>query len=63
MGFGRNDTQHNYKKCDTQHNYDKSDASICRQVEAWVSDLFCNLGLVKNHKTVYNSATTNTSEK
>jgi hypothetical protein len=37
--------------------YDKSTASFCHQVAAWVSDMFCNFYLVKNHKIANNSTT------
>jgi hypothetical protein len=37
---------------------DKSAANFYCWVAAWFPDLFCNFYLVKNHKHVYNSATT-----
>jgi hypothetical protein len=33
------------------------------QVTAWVSDMFCNFDLVKNHKIAHNSTTTKANEK
>ena len=53
----------------TQHqakhllNEGKSVASFCLQVAAWVSDMFCNFYLAKNHKIAQNSTTTKASEK
>jgi len=44
-------------------NEGKSAASFCRQVAALVPDMFCNFYLVKNHKTVNNSATTEARAK
>jgi hypothetical protein len=32
-------------------------------VAAWVSDMFCNFYLMKNHKIAKNSTTTKASEK
>jgi hypothetical protein len=32
------------------HNEDKSGASYCHQVTGWVSDMFHNFYIVKNHK-------------
>jgi hypothetical protein len=40
------------------YNQDKSYARLCRQVAAWVPDMFCNFYLVKSHKIANNSATT-----
>ncbi len=45
------------------YNQDKSYARLCRQVAAWVPDMFCNLYLVKSHKIANNSATTEAGEK
>ncbi len=44
-------------------NYDQSAAIFCHQVAAWVSDMFCNPSLVKNHITANKSATTDAREK
>ncbi len=41
----------------------ESAASLCRQVAAWVPDMFCNFYSVKNHKSAYNSTITNAREK
>ncbi len=41
----------------------KSAASFCLQVAAWVSDMFSNFYLVKNHKIANNSTTTTAREK
>ncbi len=38
-------------------------ASFCCQVAALVEDMFCTFYLVKNHKIVSNSATTEAREK
>jgi hypothetical protein len=38
-------------------NKDKSAASFCRQVAAWIPDMFCNFYLVKNQKIVTNDST------
>jgi len=35
----------------------KLEASFCRQVAAWVPDMFCNFNLMKNHKIANNSTT------
>jgi hypothetical protein len=43
-------------------NEGKSAATFCLQVAAWVSEMFCNFYLVKNHKIVQNSTTTKASE-
>jgi hypothetical protein len=39
-------------------NKDKSGASFCRQVAAWLPDMFFNLYLVNNHIIYHNSTTT-----
>ncbi len=39
-------------------NWDKSAASVCCQVAAWVTDIFCEFYLVKNCKIIYNLSTT-----
>jgi hypothetical protein len=44
-------------------NEGKSAASFCHQVAAWVSDMFCNFHLAKNHKIAINLATTEAREK
>jgi hypothetical protein len=44
-------------------NEGKSAASFCRQVAAWVPDMFCNFNLVKNHKIAKNSTTAKATEK
>jgi hypothetical protein len=44
-------------------NPDKSAASFCHQVAAWLSDMFCNFYLVKNHKIPNNLTTTKAREK
>ncbi len=44
-------------------NEGESAASFCRQVTAWVKDMFCNFYIVKIHQIVNNSATTETREK
>jgi hypothetical protein len=44
-------------------NEGKSAASVCRQVAAWVPEMFCNFYFVKNHKIAYNSTTTKAREK
>ena len=44
-------------------NEGKSAASFCQQVAAWVSDMFCNFHLVKNHKIANNLAATEAKEK
>jgi hypothetical protein len=41
----------------------KSAASYCCQVAALVPDMFCYFCVVKNHKIVNNSATTEAREK
>jgi hypothetical protein len=41
----------------------KSAASFCRQVAAFVPDMFCNIYLAKNHKIANNLATTEAREK
>jgi len=41
----------------------KSAASFCRQVAAWLPDMFCNFYLVKNHKMAKTSTTTKATEK
>ncbi len=41
----------------------KSAASFCRQVAAWVPDVFLNFYVVKNHKIAKNSATAKAREK
>ena len=38
-------------------------ASFCRQVAAWLPDMFWNCYLVKNHKIAKNSTTTKAREK
>jgi hypothetical protein len=38
-------------------------ASFCLQVAAWVSDVFCNFYLLKNHKIADNSTTPKAREK
>jgi hypothetical protein len=45
------------------HNEGKFTASFCRQVAAWLPDVFCNFYLMKNHKIVKNSTTTKAKEK
>ncbi len=44
-------------------NEGKSAASFSRQVAAWVSDMFCNFHLAKNHKIANNLAATEAREK
>jgi hypothetical protein len=44
-------------------NEGKSAASFCHLVAAVVTDMFCNLYLVKNHKIANNLATTEAREK
>jgi hypothetical protein len=44
-------------------NEGKSAASVCRQVAAWVPEMFCNFYFVKNHKIVYNLTATKAREK
>ncbi len=44
-------------------NEGKSAASICRQVAAWVPEMFCNFYFVKNDKIVYNSTAIKAREK
>jgi hypothetical protein len=44
-------------------NEGKSAASFCRQVAAWLPDMFCNFYFVKNYKIAKNSATTKAREK
>ncbi len=44
-------------------NQDKSAAIFCHQVAAWLPDSFCNFYLVKSHKIVNTSATTEAREK
>jgi len=43
-------------------NEGESAASFCRQVTAWVPDMFCNFYLVKNHEMANNSTTTKAGE-
>jgi hypothetical protein len=40
-----------------------SAASLCRQVAAWVPDMFCNFYQVKNPKIAKDSTTTKAKEK
>jgi hypothetical protein len=42
---------------------DKSAARFCRQVAAWVTDMFCNFYFVKSHKIANDLATTEAVEK
>jgi hypothetical protein len=44
-------------------NEEISAAGFCRQVAAWVTDMFCNFYLVKNHKIANNSTTTKARDK
>jgi hypothetical protein len=44
-------------------NKDKSAAKFCRHVAGWVSDMFCNFHLAKNHKIADNSTATKAREK
>jgi hypothetical protein len=44
-------------------NEGKSDASFCRQVAALIPAMLYNFYLVKNHKIIDNSATTEPREK
>jgi len=44
-------------------NEGKFAASVCRQVAAWVPDMFSNFYLVKNHKIAENSTTAKSREK
>ncbi len=44
-------------------NEGKSAASFCLQVAAWVSDMFCNFYLLKNHKIADNSIITEARQK
>jgi len=39
-------------------NEGKSAARFCHQVASWVPDMFCDIYLVKSHKNVINSAST-----
>jgi len=41
----------------------ESAARFCRQVAAWVPDVFCNFYLVKNYEIAQNSTTTKAREK
>ncbi len=43
--------------------FTKSAASFCRQVAAWIQDIFSNFYLTKSHKTAKNSTTTKAREK
>ncbi len=45
------------------NNEGKSVASFCCQVAALVPDMFCNFHLLKNHKIVNNSPTTQAREE
>jgi hypothetical protein len=47
----------------TLFNERNSAASFCRQVAAWLQDMFCNFYLVKNHKIAKNSTTAKAREK
>ncbi len=44
------------RRCQTRQqehtNYDKSAACFCRQVAAWVPDVFCSFYFAKNKKNV-----------
>jgi hypothetical protein len=44
-------------------NEKKSAASFCRQVAAWVPDMFCNFYLIKNHEMAKHSTTAKAREK
>jgi hypothetical protein len=44
-------------------NEGKSAASVCHQVAAWFSEMFCNFYIVENHKIVYNATATKAGEK
>jgi hypothetical protein len=44
-------------------NEGKSAASFCCQVEALLTDMFCNFYLAKNHKITNNYVTTEDREK
>jgi hypothetical protein len=44
-------------------NEGKAAASFCRQVAAWVPDVFCNFYQVKNHKIANNPATSKARKK
>jgi len=44
-------------------NQEKSAARFCRQVAAWVPDMFSNCYLARNHKTANNSTTAEAIEK
>jgi hypothetical protein len=48
---------------ETLTNEGKSVANFCCQVASWISDMFCNFYLVKNHKMAENSTTTKGKEK
>jgi hypothetical protein len=43
--------------------WDKSAASVCHQLAAWASGMFCNSYLVKNYKAANNSTITKAREK
>jgi hypothetical protein len=45
------------------NNQGKQGARVCRQVAAWVPDMFRNIYLVKNHRIANNSTTTKAREK
>jgi hypothetical protein len=55
------------RRCQTRQqehtNYDKSAASFCRQVAAWVPDMFCSFYLAKNHKNAQILMNTKATEK
>ncbi len=44
-------------------NEGKSAVSFCRQVAAWVPDMFCNFYLIKNHVMAKHSTTAKAIEK
>jgi hypothetical protein len=44
-------------------NQDRSAAIFCHQIAAWVSDMLCDLTLVKNHKIKNSSTTSRAREK
>jgi hypothetical protein len=47
----------------TESNSYESAVSFCRQMAAWVPNMFFYFNSVKNHNTASNSSTTETGEK
>ena len=48
---------------ENRNNWDKSAGSFCRQKAAWISVMFCNSYIVKNHKIANNSKIAEAREK